>query len=292
MEKIKNIFNRITHEKKVLMLCIAGILASMIIVMLIVLKLFSRSYDVVTLAGEAAENDFSDFNVTGTVYDVENIVTSNGFKYYYEDGKLKSRVGIDVSYAQKEIDWNKVSNAGVEFAIIRMGYRGYESGILHTDEYFHKNMSGAASAHIETGVYFFSQAVTVEEAEEEAKYVLNNIGSYDITYPVVFDWEPITDNPARTDNISGDVLNECALAFCNTIKQSGYKPAIYASLNLLRKQYNKYDIKKISEFDLWLAEYKDYPEYPYSFKIWQYSNTAMIDGIKYATDVNVYFDTE
>lgn len=292
MEKIKNLLNKITREQKILICCIVGILLSMTIIMLIILRMFTQNADVVTLADEAFENDYSDFDATGSVYDVENIKTSNGFKYYYEDGILKSHVGIDVSYAQRDIDWNKVKAAGVEFAIIRLGYRGYERGILYTDDYFEKNVSGASAAGMDIGVYFFSQAVTKEEAEEEAEYVLNKIKSYDITYPVVFDWEPITESPARTDGISGDVLNECAVAFCSKIKKSGHKPVIYASLNLLRKQYNMYDVKKISEFDLWLAEYKDYPEYPYNFKMWQYTNNAMIEGINGVTDLNVYFDTE
>ncbi len=292
MEKIKKIFQKITHEQKIVICCVTGILGSMIIVMLIIIRFISASAQVVTVADEAENNDFSDFGATGSVYDVENIVTSNGFKYYYEDGVLKSHIGIDVSYAQKEIDWDRVGKSGVEFAIIRLGYRGYESGILNIDEFFNRNISGAAAAGIGTGVYFFSQAVSVAEAQEEAKYVIENIKSYDITYPVVFDWEPVTDSPARTDGMSGDMLNECALAFCKTISDAGYKPVIYASLNLLRKQYNMYDIDKISGYDLWLAEYKDYPEYPYNFKMWQYSNTAIIDGINYATDVNVYFDTQ
>lgn len=223
-------------------------------------------------------------------YQNENFTTHNGLKFYHQDGELRSRIGIDVSYAQKEIDWKKVKEDGIDFAMIRLGFRGYESGWLNLDEYFHKNISGAQAAGIETGVYFYSQAISEKEAEEEADFVLEQIKNYRITYPVAYDWEVVSGSEARTDNISSDTLNNCALAFCRKVEESGYKPVVYASLNLLRSQFDKYDIHTISEYDLWLAEYKDYPEYPYYFRMWQYTDEGKISGIDYPTDINVYFE--
>ncbi len=208
----------------------------------------------------------------------------------YSDGVKQSKAGIDVSFAQKEIDWNKVKASGVDFAMIRAGYRGYETGRINLDEFFHKNMKGALDSGIETGVYFFSQAVNETEAIEEAEFVLGLIDGYNVTYPVAFDWETVSAGEARTDGISADALNRCAHAFCRTVESRGYRPVIYASLNLLREKFDKYSIDNISDYDLWLAEYKNHPEFPYQFSMWQYTDEGIIDGISYPTDLNIYIE--
>ena len=228
-------------------------------------------------------------NVTFSKLDKNGFGKENGF-ITYSSGEKKAKKGVDVSYAQKEINWNKVKAAGIDFAMIRAGFRGYESGKLNVDEYFHKNMQGAQNAGIETGVYFFSQAVNEAEAAEEARFVLGMLKDYNVTYPVAFDWEPVTHDTARTDDIHGKDLCDCALAFCKTIEAGGYRPVIYASLNLLREQYDNYDIEVISQYDLWLAEYKDRPEYPYKFVMWQYTDEGHVDGIRNETDINLIFE--
>jgi len=291
MEKIKNIVNRLTREQRILIIVITAVLAAMIIVMIIISGIISSGKNVPALADEVIVASVPERKMPEKCeYIIENIETREGFKYYYEEGRLKSHVGIDVSFAQKEIDWKAVSDAGVEFAMVRAGYRGYETGILHKDEFFDRNMSGIMDTGIEAGVYFFSQAVTPEEAAEEAQYVLKLIEKYNVTYPIAFDWEPITGNAARTDSISGDKLNDIALAFCEEIQKAGYMPVIYASLNLLREQYGMYDAETISGYDLWLAEYKDLPEYPYKFRMWQYASDGAVAGINTAIDLNVYFE--
>ncbi len=228
-------------------------------------------------------------NVTFSKLNNSNFYYSNGMTYY-QDGEKKSSAGIDVSFAQKEIDWMKVRDAGIDFAMVRAGYRGYESGLLNKDEFFDRNMTGAQRAGIETGVYFYSQAVNEAEAVEEADFVLSMIDKYSVTYPVAFDWEPVTSDTARTDTLSGEELNRCALAFCRRIEERGYRPIIYASLNLLREKYDKYSVDVISDYDLWLAEYKRRPEFPYQFKMWQYSDEGTVDGIDYPTDINLFYE--
>ena len=228
-------------------------------------------------------------NVTFTKLDTKKFYKDKGF-IHYSEGERKSKTGVDVSYAQKEINWPKVKAAGVDYAMVRAGFRGYESGKLNIDEYFAKNMTGAQNAGLETGVYYFSQATTSAEAEEEANFVLDLIKDYSITCPVAYDWEPVTHDTARTDDLAGEELCECALAFCRTIEENGYKPIIYASLNLLRDQFDKYDMEVISKYDLWLAEYKDYPEFPYKFVMWQYTDEGRVDGIDYETDLNLYYE--
>lgn len=297
MIKIINFLRRLTIKQKIVLCAIVLFFIAFISAVIIIINVLasaSRPVNVIReIESEVEEVGEYDTNAPFHTYDFKNIVDKYGFKYYYDNSGLqKSKLGIDVSYAQKEIDWQKVKSAGIDFAIIRLGYRGYETGNLHTDEFFEVNVSNAIDAGIEVGVYFFSQAVSVSEAREEAEYVLSTIQDKNITYPVVFDWEVITEAPARTDSVTSDVLSECALEFCSVIESAGFKPMIYASLNLLRSRYDKYNIDMISKYDLWLAEYKDHPDYPYEFKMWQYTNEGKIDGIDFATDLNVYFESD
>ncbi|MGN1416526.1 MAG: GH25 family lysozyme, partial [Oscillospiraceae bacterium] len=167
-------------------------------------------------------------NVPRSNIDFSNLRQVGDFKYYTEDGELTSKLGVDVSYFQQDIDWASVKEAGIDFAMIRVGYRGYESGLINEDKRFHEYMQGAAEAGIETGVYFYSQALTVSEAEAEAEFVISQLEGYNITYPVAFDWEVTGEDTARTNDISPSTLTECAAAFCNKIARAGYIPMIYA----------------------------------------------------------------
>ena len=284
--ELKKKRRKLNHQGILLILFIAAVTAFLCVVFLLIKIISGGSVDVIAEPGACT---VPNINVPFSKYRDENFYTQNGLKYYI-DGEKKSRAGIDVSYAQKEIDWNKVKAAGIDFAMIRAGFRGYESGLLNTDDYFKKNMEGALAAGVETGVYFFSQAVNEKEAREEAEFVLDLISDYNVTYPVAFDWETISGDAARSDGITGEMLNKCALEFCSTIENAGYKPVIYASLNLLRDKFDKYSIDIISGYYIWLAEYKDVPEYPYHFKMWQYTNEGVIDGISKHTDINIFFE--
>ena len=134
--------------------------------------------------------------------------------------------GIDVSAYQGNVDWKKVKESGIEFVIVRLGYRGYGTGKLVEDSNAHKNIQGALAAGLDVGVYFFSQAITVEEAAEEAQFVLERIGYYDITMPVVFDWEYVNDE-ARTANMDRRTLTDCYLEFSRIVEEAGYTPMAY-----------------------------------------------------------------
>lgn len=208
-----------------------------------------------------------------------------GYKAYKHNGKDISTVGIDVSYVQGDIDWQAVKSSGVDFAILRCGARGYgESGIMIEDETFHKNAQEALDAGIDIGVYFFSQAITVEEAKEEADFVLDIIKDYNIKYPVAFDWEHFEEDEARTDNIDSTTLTNMARAFCDQVDKAGYTPVIYANRSLL---YFEYDLAKLSDIEIWLASYEDTPNYYYDFGMWQYSKEGTINGIEGTVDLNV-----
>lgn len=198
----------------------------------------------------------------------------------------ESLTGIDVSSWQKDIDWEQVAASGVDFAMIRIGYRGYGSGALGIDKYAYANLDGALAAGLQVGVYFFSQALTREEAEEEAYYVLSAIEGYDITMPVVFDWEPVDTEGARSKEMDRRTLTDCALTFLETIEAAGYWPMIYFNRN--QAKYDLY-LAELNEYDFWLAMYSDRMTFPYKLKMWQYTNTGKVPGIEGHTDINVFF---
>lgn len=204
--------------------------------------------------------------------------------FKYEDENYESVFGIDVSSHQQDIDWNKVKKSGVDFAIIRVGYRGYKKGEINEDKTFESNIKSAIDAGIDVGVYFFSQAISLNEAKEEAQFVLDKIEKYDITYPVVFDMEFLSEED-RIKNISFNDKTNIALAFCNEIEENGYTPMIYGSVSWLQ---NVVSIDKISRYDLWIANYSNFPNFDYNFKMWQYSSEGYLDGIEGKVDMNIF----
>ncbi len=224
-------------------------------------------------------------------YDMEllNISEDKRRALYNENGEKRSKFGIDVSSHQGRIDWSAVANDDVEFAFIRLGYRGYETGRIVEDTYFRDNISGCVDSGIETGVYFFSQAITPEEAVEEAEFVLNALSDCgaEITLPIVFDWEfPSDEDPARTDDLSGEIQTDCCRAFCARIREAGYDAAYYSTINTA---FFRYDLTELEGETLWLAEYSEATEFPYEFAVWQYSSSGEIDGIEAFTDLNLMF---
>lgn len=199
---------------------------------------------------------------------------------------METAIGIDVSYYQGDIDWQQVKNAGIDFAILRLGYRGYSAGTLVEDTKFQEYISGATEAGIDIGIYFFSQAINEREAREEAEFVLARLGDYTIKYPIVFDWEIIGNKPARTDGLSTATVTACAKTFCDIIANAGYTPGIYFTKYL---GYVSYDLSQLSDYEFWFAEYSKAPTFYYDFDMWQYSDTSKIPGIDGRVDMNICF---
>lgn len=215
--------------------------------------------------------------------DNNKLTTESGYKYYGED----CLVGIDVSSYNGDIDWAKVKNSGVDFAMIRIGGRGYgESGVLYSDDRAIQHLNEAKAQSIKVGVYFFSQAVNETEAIEEADYVKALLGDIELDFPIGFDWEIIENDTARTDNVTAEELTDCARAFCDRVRELGYTPIIYSESNEL---YFKYDLQKLSDVDIWYCEYADTPSFYYEFSMWQYSCTGQVDGIDGDVDLNLCF---
>ena len=199
--------------------------------------------------------------------------------------------GVDVSEHQGEIDWAAAAKE-LDFAIIRAGYRGYgERGTLVTDERFADNLRGALDAKLDVGVYFFSQAVTPEEAEEEADYLLALLEELDCTpaqlaLPVFFDWEDISHDAARTDGLDGETITQCAEVFCARVREAGYEPGIYAYRYLA---YFNYDLPRLADTALWIGALGADSDFYYAHAFWQNAVTAGVRGISGEVDRDYRF---
>lgn len=217
----------------------------------------------------------------------EDMFTITGREISYNGEEYEVLCGIDVSEHQLDIDWEQVAHSGVDYAYIRVGRRGYTEGGLFEDPYFTANIKGAQNAGIKVGVYMFSQAISVQEAIEEANFVLERIGNYNITLPIVFDWEKIEDASARTANMTMLSRTDCAVAFCETIKNAGYTPCVYFNRNL---GYYGYDLTRLTDYEFWFSlPESGFPNFYYAVDMWQYSFTENVKGISVETDMNLWF---
>lgn len=202
----------------------------------------------------------------------------------FDNGAAK--LGVDVSKWNQEIDWEAVKDAGIEFAIIRCGYRGASTGALVIDPRFKENIEGAIEAGIPVGVYFFTQALDEVEAVEEASMVIRLIEDYDVDYPVFLDSES-TGGKGRADGLGSDERTSVHKAFLQTIKAAGYETGVYASRNWLK---DRLDMTRLSNYRIWLAEYADVPTYDeYYYHMWQYTSRGMVDGISTNVDLNLCY---
>lgn len=217
-------------------------------------------------------NEYDEFDF---IYDGEYLTQMYG----------ESVMGIDVSIYQGEIDWEQVKEAGVEFVMIRLGYRGYGTGKIVEDANFRTNLEGAAEAGLDVGVYFFSQAISEEEAIEEADFVLDTLAGYPLTMPIAYDWEYI-DEDARTAEVDRRTLTDCSLAFLKKIEKTGYRPMLYYNTNQVRKLLH---LSELEQYDSWLALYTDVMTFPYRIKMWQYTCEGKVPGIEGNVDINLYF---
>ncbi len=198
----------------------------------------------------------------------------------------ETTLGVDVSEHKQSIDWEKVKAAGIDFAIIRVGGRLIQSGGLYEDKYVFQNIEGALAAGLKVGVYFFSQAITAEEGLEEAEFLLERIRGYDLTYPVVCDWEYLMGSSARTYGVEPADVTAGIAAFCDRVAQEGYRPMVYFNAYC---GYIKMDLRQLTDYDFWYAEYDDTPDFRYHFQMWQYSSKGRVDGISGDVDMNLCF---
>lgn len=231
----------------------------------------------------------NNFDLSKFTYPTENPITGNyeGEANYRIDENTEAKRGIDVSTFQGEIDWKKVKKDGIDYAFVRLGFRGYESGKIVLDSKYEENIKGSIEAGLDTGVYFFTEALTEEEAIEEADFVIENLSGHHITMPVAIDVEESANTEkTRTKNLTKEQRTKNVIAFCKRIKEAGYDVMIYGNLKSFMIMM---DFEKLEEYDKWFAYYR-YPfHFPYKVKIWQYTSSEKIDGIEGNTDVNLMF---
>lgn len=238
----------------------------------------SGQYHVVPINYQLKQNQWENANL--------NILETGEYQYL-QDGQVVSHKGIDVSEHQGDIDWNLVAQDGVEFAFIRAAYRGYGTGKLVEDTKFDDNVQGAQAAGIKVGAYIFSQAITEEEAVEEANLVLQKIAPYTIECPIVFDVEKISEGNGRMNALTIEERTRLAQVFCQTIEAAGHKPMLYYNTEMGVMMLG---LEGLEEYDKWFAAYRDSFYYPYAYKVWQYSKSGTVQGIQTEVDLNISFE--
>lgn len=219
-------------------------------------------------------------------YDFTQLVCRSNRMKYYEDGNQTSFEGINLSEIQDYVDFSAVKKSGIDFVMLRVGARGYGTGQLILDDYFYDNIKRATDAGLDVGVYFFSQAITTDEAIEEADMVIESLDGYQISYPVAYDMERITGDASRIDSLTKSERTDIAKAFLEKIEDAGYKTLIYGNKEWLIKQI---DMSKLTAYDVWLSQVSDIPDYPYKFTMWQYDRSGTVDGVAGYVDLNISF---
>ena len=205
---------------------------------------------------------------------------------YMVDGKEKSWCGVDISSEQGEIDFKKLKKAGCDYVMIKVGGRGYSSGELVLDEKWKDYMTGAKEAGLDIGVYFFSQAITEDEVEEEVATLLEAIKDYKISYPVVFRMQEIEGDMARVESLEVDDRTELAQIFLEAVDDAGYIPMLYGTKEWL---ITKLDLEKLDDYEIWLSQEGKKPDYPYEFTMWQYEKSGTISGISEDVGLSISF---
>ena len=195
-------------------------------------------------------------------------------------------LGVDVSSWQYDITWPLVKASGIDFAIIRLGYRGYgKAGKLVADDYAKANLEGAKKAGLQVGAYFFSQALSIEEVDEEIAFFMEILGDFPLDMPIVLDWEQINAEGSRSLGMDARTLTDLQLHFCKTMTEKGYQPLIY--FNWYQSTRLMY-LHELEEYPFWLALYQDRMTYPYRVEMWQYTDQGRVPGIEGNVDINVY----
>ena len=219
--------------------------------------------------------------------------TLPAMEFTYENGYLRclsepSVLGIDVSVHQKDIDWQQVKAAGVEFVMIRVAYRGSIEGLLVPDELAQQNYTGAKAAGLRVGAYIFTQSISVQEGIEDARYIMDMVKDWQLDMPLVYDWEIVEDH-YRNGQLDPRTLTDTMKAFCQTVEDTGYDAMIY--FNPTQVAQNFY-LEELTDYGLWLAHYTDQMTFPHKVDMWQYTCTGSVPGIEGNVDIDLYFPYE
>ncbi|MDE7429665.1 MAG: hypothetical protein K2N00_10465, partial [Lachnospiraceae bacterium] len=221
-------------------------------------------------------------------YDFTNMEDNAGLKRYMENGRKTSYVGVDISKHTGKIYFPSLKAAGVDYVMIRLGSRGYSTGQITLDENFKENIEGAIEAQLDVGVYFYSQAISQDEAVQEANFVVQNLEPYrgKVKYPVAFNMGFVSNDKSRIEGLSREDKTAVTVSFLEGIKAAGYVPMVYGDKEWLLKEV---DLTKLQDFDVWLSQEEDIPDYPYLYTMWQYDTDGVLNGIDGGADLNVCF---
>lgn len=270
-------------NKKIL-LVVAAILLSAIVATVLILAALPEKPE--TPRETTAATTEAPFVPTPNPYSATDFTVVEGEMICITDDAAK---GIDVSQHQGDIDWQQVRQAGYEFVILRIGGRGWgESGALYIDDRAQEYYRDAKAAGLKVGAYFFSQAITPEEAREEARFTLEQLEGWELDLPVAFDWEYIGEE-ARTANMAQDTLTECVVAFCQVIEDAGKETMLYTNPHHAGVGL---DLEALDGMNVWIALYSEEMSYPYYITAWQYTDCGTVPGVEGNVDINLYFGLE
>lgn len=221
-------------------------------------------------------------------YDFTKVEERAGLKRYMENGKKISYVGVDISKQTGKVNFARLKAAGIDYVMIRLGGRGYSTGQITLDENFTENIQGAVAEGLDVGVYFYSQAISQDEAVQEANFIIQNLEPYkgSVKYPVVFDMEFVANDEARIDGLSREDRTTIATSFLEGVKAAGYIPMFYGDKEWLIKEI---DLAKLQDYDVWLTQEEDIPDYPYQYAMWQYTTTGVVNGIEGNANLDICF---
>ena len=221
-------------------------------------------------------------------YDYTGLVNEEPYMRYYTDGKKVSKQGISIDDSYGTINFARVEEAGIDYCMIQMGNRGYATGAITMEKNYAQYMKDADAAGLGVGITFYSQAATEAEAVEEANLILQMLQESEVKpgYPIVFEMELVSNDTSRIENLTKSELTAIAKAFCDTVRQGGYNPAIYGNKYWLLR---KLDLTQLGDYNIWLSQEGDIPDYPYQFAMWEYKQDAEIDGISGKVSMTISF---
>ena len=226
--------------------------------------------------------------LTKNTYDFTKMEEKAGLKRYLENGKKISYVGVDLSKQNGDVNFASMKAAGVDYVMIRLGSRGYTTGQITLDENFKENIEGAIEAQLDVGIYFYSQAVSQDEAVQEANFVVQNLEPYraHVKYPVAFNMGFVSNDKSRIEGLGREDKTAVTVSFLDAVRAAGYVPMIYGDKEWLIKEV---DLTKLQDYDVWLSQEEEIPDYPYRYAMWQYNTDGVLNGIDGGADLNICF---
>ncbi len=226
--------------------------------------------------------------LTKNTFDFTKMEDKAGLKRYMENGRKTSYVGVDISKHTGKVYFPSLKAVGVDYVMIRLGSRGYSTGQITLDENFKENIEGAIEAQLDVGVYFYSQAISQDEAVQEANFVAQNLEPYraHVKYPVAFNMGFVSNDKSRIEGLSREDKTAVTVSFLDAVRASGYVPMVYGDKEWLLKEV---DLTKLQDYDVWLSQEEEIPDYPYRYAMWQYNTDGVLNGIDGGADLNICF---